>query len=186
MSSQDDFFGGMKNPADRTKEWTDAAEFYVGLKNRGAQPEEVLPEPPVEKQASLKDIGAFASNIARTAILKEPTGTARAMASSRPALIGGLAGAALVGTGIALSSRGKKEHNGQSSLEHSLHTAKNERDRGPEPESFSGKIVDRFQDLNAGLATAARKHPIKAGLLGALGGAKAGAKLVGAFTGKVK
>lgn len=110
----------------------------------------------------------------------EPTGLAKAM-STKPGLIAGLAGGALFGLGVGLGARGKKELGGQSPLEHSMAQDKAMRDASPEPKGFAGKLLNNFKDLSAGLASTARKHPVKAGLVGSIGGAKAGTQLLKLF-----
>ncbi len=176
MSSADDFVDGLKSEEDRAKEWADAAQFFVDIR-RDRKPEEIEPE--VEKVAiDLKHLG-------KAALKYDPTGLAKSM-STKPGLAAGLGGAALFGTGMALMSRGRKELGGQSQLEHDLGEAKKKRDTSPEPKGMMGKLRNHAADLNASLASTARKHPIKAGLLAGFGGAKAGTKLLQAFSRKAE
>lgn len=174
MDSEDTFFDGMKNDRDKMQEWVDAAHFFVEIR----QPRE--PEPTEKTAVDAKQIGRGAL----TALQRlDRTGVAKAM-SSKPGAIAGLAGGALFGVGTALASRGKEELGGKSRLEHSLAEEKASRDAGPEPTGFAGKLRGNISDFNASLASTARKHPVKAGLLAALGGAKAGTTLLNIFTKK--
>lgn len=96
---------------------------------------------------------------------------------SKGGRIAALGGAALFGIGTALASRGKKELGGKSQVEHEMAQEKAERHSKPEPEGFGRKLLNNVSDFNADLASTARKHPVKAGLVGALGGAKAGVEI---------
>lgn len=183
MSSNDDFFGGLKSDKDKTKEWTDAAQFYVDIR-RSPEPEVIEPLPQEQEKTASPNLRAVGQAILSAGKKMDPTGLAKSM-SSRPGLIAGLGGAALFGAGTALMSRGKKELGGESKLEHNLMDAKAERDAKPEPKSFTGKVRGHVADLSAGLASTARKHPLKAGLIGALGGAKAGTGILSLLTRKV-
>jgi len=176
VASDDDFLDGMKNKEDEAKEWADAARFFIDVR----QPKEHQQEQTKEAM-DLRALGHSALEAARRF---EPTGTIRAVTESKPAAIAGLAGAAAFGLGMGLSSRGKKELGGQSKLEHSLQTAKHERESRPEPKGFAGKITNNIADFNANLASTARKHPVKAGLLAGVGGIHAGTKLLHTLTGK--
>lgn len=183
MSGADDFFDGLKTNGDRVKEWADAAQFYVDIRRTG-EPEVVEPseESPVEKvSADLRAVGRGALKLLKKF---EPTGLANAM-STKPGAIAGLSGAVLFGLGTGLQSRGRKELGGQSRTEHAMMGAKKLREGRPESSSFVGKLRDNVSDFTAGLASTARKHPVKAGLLGAFGGAKAGTTLLSKLTRKV-
>lgn len=160
------FVSGLKSDEDRTKEWTDAAQFYIDIRRTQE------PEPELEKEAST------AQRALHTVARMDPTGILTPMIASKTHRIAGLAGGALFGLGTALASRGKKEFGGQSKLEHTLQEEKAKRAKQPEPPSFAGKVRDGFRDLSANLATASRKHPIAAGAVGAIGGAKAGIGLM--------
>lgn len=178
MSSSDDFFGGLKSDKDKVKEWTDAAQFFVDI--RRGEPEPVEPLPELEKDAGVREVARSAAGIAKRF---DPTGLANSLGTKDARIAAGI-GAGAFGTGVALSSRGKKSLGGQSQLEHSLHEAKKERDAAPAPKSFMGKMRNNFGDFSAGLATTARKHPVAAGAMGALGGAKAGVGLLSKLTRK--
>lgn len=179
MSSNDDFFDGMKSDKDRDKEWTDAAEYFVKLRR---EPEaEIQPLP--EKTASVGEKARMAFNAVKNV---DPTGILPVATHSRAGLATALGGGALMGLGAGLMNRGKKELGGQSSLEHSLHESKKQRDESPPPESFSGKMRNNFSDLLAGMATTARKHPVKAGIFAGIGGAGIASKGFQLLHGKAK
>lgn len=171
MGASEDFFDGMKSDRDRTQEWTDAAQFFVDIR-RSPEPE----IQPLEKEAS---VGSTALGILGKI---DRTGTVNAMRSSKPAMIAGLVGAGVFGTGMALASRGKKELGGKSGVEHYLAESKKVRDKEPEPPSFSGKVTNNLADFATENASIARKHPVKAGLVAGLGGAAAGSALFSALT----
>jgi hypothetical protein len=177
MSTNDDFLDGLKSDQDRTKEWTDAAQFFYDIR-RGA-PEEIEPLP--EKTAGLKDMGKAVAGVAGKI---DPTGLVNAMGKGPQHRIAALGGAALFGAGTALASRGKKEYGGESGLEHALKADQKQRHSQPEPKGFVGKMRNNFSDFTTGLATTARKHPVAAGAMGALGGAKAGTYFLSKLTGK--
>ncbi len=181
MSQNDDFLGGMKSEKDKIKEWADAAQYYVDIRRTG-EPEAVepLPEEPEKTAASLKGLAQGALGAAKRF---DPTGVAKAM-GTKDGRIAALAGGALFGLGTALQSRGRKEYGGQSKLEHSLGEMKAENAARKEPPSFTGKMKNHLVDLSAGVASTARKHPIKAGFLGALGGAAAGTRILSQLTKK--
>jgi hypothetical protein len=181
MGANEDFFSGLKSEADRDKEWTDAAEFFVGLR-RGPQ-EEVSPEPEIEKQASIGDHARMVWDVAKRV---DPTGVARVATGSKAGLATALGGAAVMGLGTGLMSRPSADHGGKSALEDELQGAKKHRAQGPEPRGFVTKLKNNFSDLTADLATTARKHPVKAGLAGALGGATVASRVFQALKGKAK
>jgi hypothetical protein len=162
-----DFYGGMKDEEDKTKEWTDAAQFFVDIRRpKQQEPEKVAGVGDVVKQ--------IAQSAWRTGKNLDPSGVLRGVTGSRAGAIAGLGGAALFGIGTALQSRGRKELGGQSKLEHSLRTKSQEAHASPEPAGFGGKMKNHLLDLSANVASTARKHPVVASLVGGLGGAKAG------------
>lgn len=180
MSADDDFYSGIKSDKDKMKEWVDSAEFFIDIR-RPREDQQYGYDLETEKVAvNAKAVG----EIALSALHRiDRTGLSKAM-STKPGAIAGLTGAALFGIGTALSSRGKKELGGKSRLENALAESKAKRDSEPEPKSFSGKVGNHFSDLSASFASTARKHPIKAGLTAAFGGAKAGTTLLSKFAGK--
>lgn len=168
-----DFYGEMKSEEDKTKEWTDAAQFFVDLRRSGQQEQDSDLEP--EKTAGIgskaKELAGAAWRIGKSA---DPTKILQGVTKSREGAIAGLGGAALFGLGTALQSRGREELGGQSKLEHQLRTMSDDAKAKPEPSSFTGKMKNHFVDMGANVASTARKHPLAASLIGGVGGAKAG------------
>lgn len=177
--ANDDFFSGMKSEKDRAEEWAASAQFFVDIR-RTNEPEVVEPLPETEKLAGFREVGQAILSGAKKA---DPTGLTKSMAT-KPGAIAGLAGGALFGLGTALSSRGKKELGGKSGVEDYLMKAKEERDKQPEPKSLRGKLFNNFADLSTGIASTARKHPVAAGAVGAVGGAKLFTGLLGSLSRK--
>lgn len=92
MLESDDFHDGLQTDEEKQKEWTDAAEFFVGLRTPPPEPTQQ------EKRASFQDVQSAILNAVR----------------SHPKLVGSLAGAA--GGGALGYIKGDDEHKGRSAL----------------------------------------------------------------------
>jgi hypothetical protein len=175
MRHEDDFFSGMKGDID-SKEWADRAEFFISSRR------------PKEKTASAANALKGAGRVAFETIKRiDPTRLVKDMTTSPDALIGGLLGAGLVGVGTTLVNKGKLEFGGKSQIEHELSKqVKEDRKKSEEDSSFSQKAGRHITSFSADIARLARQHPVRAGLLAAIPGAKMGLKVINALHGKGK
>lgn len=183
MSSQDEFFDGMKGQVD-PQEWVDSAEFFINIRRR--------PEPPPpEEQEKTAGFGDAAKAFGRTAFetikRNDPTKVLEGATSSKAHALAALTGAALFAGGTMLLNRGKKELGGKSQIEHDLSKKVDEQNKQPEEGlSFERKALRHITSFGVDLARLSRQHPVRAGMMAAIPGAKSGLMLLNKLHGKGK